>query len=88
MNKPSRKNRSKKTDQLHEESLSIKDGVDELEQEGDGDYVTKAYVYEMMKMQESLFRNLFDSLLTNVNSRIEGIPEEPDETWEDTESKA
>ena len=88
MSKPSRKNRSKKTDQRHEESLSIKDGVDELEQEGDGDYVTKAYVYEMMKMQESLFRNLFDSLLTNVNSRIEGIPEEPDETWEDTESKA
>ena len=150
MSKPSRKNRSKKTDQVHEESLSIKDGVDELEQEGDGDYVTKAYVYEMMKMQESLFRNLFDSLLTNVNSRIDGvikdlaelksslqftqkdvedlkpvteqitkigkelgevqvdfhcdkmeenqsrrnniridgIPEEPDETWEDTESKA
>ena len=73
MSKPSRKNRSKKTDQLHEESLSIKDGVDELEQEGDGDYVTKAYVYEMMKMQESLFRNLFDSLLTNVNSRIDGV---------------
>ena len=73
MSKPSRKNRSKKTDQLHEESLSIKDGVDELEQEGDGDYVTKAYVCEMMKMQESLFRNLFDSLLTNVNSRIDGV---------------
>ena len=54
MNKPSRKNRSKKTDQVHEESLTIKDGVDKLEQEGDGDYVTKAYVYEMMKMQESL----------------------------------
>ena len=73
MSKLSRKNRSKKTDQLHEESLSIKDGVDELEQEGDGDYVTKAYVCEMMKMQESLFRNLFDSLLTNVNSRIDGV---------------
>ena len=57
MSKPSRNNRSKKTDQVHEKSLSIKDGVDELEQ-GDGDYVTKAYVYEMMKMQESLFRNL------------------------------
>ena len=42
----------------------------------------------MMKMQESLFRNLFDSLLTNVNSRIDGTPEEPDETWEDTESQA
>ena len=73
MSKPSRKNRSKKTDESHEESLTIKDGVDELEQEGDGDYVTKAYVYEMMKMQESLFRNLFDSLLTNVNSRIDGV---------------
>ena len=40
MSKPSHKNRSKKTDQLHKESLTIKDGVDELEQ-GDGDYVTK-----------------------------------------------
>ena len=88
MSKPSRKNRSKKTDQVHEESLSIKDGVGELEQEGDGDYVTKEFVCEMMKMQESLFRNLFDSLLTNVNSRIDGTPEEPDETWEDTESQA
>ena len=73
MSKPSRKNRSKKTDQVYEESLTIKDGVEELEQEGDGDYVTKQYVCEMMKMQESLFRNLFDSLLTNVNSRIDGV---------------
>ena len=73
MSKPSRNNRSKKTDQVHEESLSIKDGVDELEQEGDGDYVTKEYVYEMMKIQESLFRHLFDSLFTNVNSRIDGV---------------
>ena len=71
MSKPSCKNRSKKTDQVHEESLTTKDGVDELEQGGYGDYVTKAYVYEMMKMQESLFCNLFDSLLTNVNSRID-----------------
>ena len=53
MSKPSRKNRGKKTDQVPEESLYYKDGVDELEQEGDGDYVTKEYVYEMMKMQES-----------------------------------
>ena len=60
MSKPSRKNRSKTTDQVHEESLTIKDGVDELEHEGDGDDVTKEYVCEMMKMQESLFRNLFD----------------------------
>ena len=73
MSKPSRKNRIKKTDQVHQESLTIKDGVDELEQEGDGDCVTKEYVYEMMKMQESLFRNLVDSLLTNVNSIIDGI---------------
>ena len=55
MSKPSRKNRSKKAHEVHEESLTIKDGVDELEQEGDDDYVTKEYVYEMMKMQESLF---------------------------------
>ena len=54
MSKPSRKNRSKKTDQVHEESLTIKHGVDELEQ-GDGDHVTKEYVCEMMKMQESLY---------------------------------
>ena len=60
MSKPSRKNRSKKTDQVHEESLAIKDGVDELEQEGDGDYVTKEYVYEILKIQESLFGNSFD----------------------------
>ena len=73
MSKPSRKNRSKKNDQVHEESLTIKDGIAELEQEGDGDYVTKEYVCEMMKMQESLFHNLFDSLLTNVNSRIDSI---------------
>ena len=39
MSEPSRKSRSKKTDQVHEESLVIKDCVDELEQEGDGDYV-------------------------------------------------
>ena len=51
MSKPSRKNRSKKTDQVHEESLSIKNGVDELEQEGD----YKEYVHEMMKIQESLY---------------------------------
>ena len=55
MSKPSRKNRSKKTNQVHEESLIIKDGVDELEQEGDGDYVTIVYVYEMMQMQNRCF---------------------------------
>ena len=43
MSEPSPKNRSKKTDQVHEESLVIKDGVDE--QEDDGDYVTKEYIY-------------------------------------------
>ena len=53
MSKLLRKIRSKKTDLVHEESLTIKDGVGELEQEGDGDYVTKEYVYEVMKMQES-----------------------------------
>ena len=67
------KTEAKKIDQVHEESLTIKDGVDELEQEGDGDYVTKEYVCKMTKMQESLFRNLFDSLLTNVNGRIDGV---------------
>ena len=55
MSKPSRKNRSKKSDQVHEESHTIKDGVDELEQEGDGNYVTKEYVCEMLKRQESLY---------------------------------
>jgi len=33
----------------------------------------------MMKIQESLFRNLFDSLLTNVNSRIDGVIKDPAE---------
>ena len=73
MSKLSRKNRSKKTEQVHEQSLTIKDGIDEVEREGDGDYVTKEYVYEMMKMEESLFCIVFDSLLTNVNSRIDGV---------------
>ena len=43
MSKPSRKNRGKKTDQVHEDQ-SIKDGVDELGQEDDGDYVTNMYM--------------------------------------------
>ena len=60
MSKPSRKNRSKKTDQVHEESLTIKDGVDELEQEGDGNYVTKAYVYVVVNF---LFQVIFLFLL-------------------------
>ena len=37
MSKRLRKNRSKTTDQVHEESLTIEDGVDEVEQEGHGD---------------------------------------------------
>lgn len=40
---------------------------------GTDDFVTKKYVFEMLKVQESLFRNLFDSLLANVNSRIDDL---------------
>ena len=60
------KTEAKKTDQVHEESLTIKDGVKELEQECDSDYVTKEYVCEMMKMQESLFRNLWQMLTAEL----------------------
>ena len=29
-------------------------------------YVTKKYVYDIMKVQESMFRNLFESMLTST----------------------
>ena len=33
----------------------------------------KTMFLEMLKVQESLFRNLFDSMHSNVNSRIDGV---------------
>ena len=51
-----------------------KDGGDEIDQEDTDDFVTTKYVFEMLKVQESFFRNLFDpQLLANVNIRIDGV---------------
>ena len=50
-----------------------KDGGDEVDQEYSDDFVTKKYVFEMLKVQESLLRNLFHSMLANVNSSIDGM---------------
>ena len=50
-----------------------KDGGNEVDQEDTDDFVTKKYVFEMLKVQEFLFRNLFDSMHSNVNSRIDGM---------------
>jgi len=42
--------------------------------DGDEDYVTKKYVYEMMKVQEPMFHNLFESMLTSrINNTIDGV---------------
>ena len=62
--------RKEKNIQQKDESI---DGVDEAYHKGDNDYVTKKYVYYMMKVQKSMFRNLFQSVLTSVNNRIDGV---------------
>ena len=59
-----------KNEQQKDESI---DGDDEAYHEGDDDYVTKKYVYDVMKVQKSMFRNLFESMLTSVNNRIDGV---------------
>lgn len=50
-----------------------KDGSDEIDQDDTDDFVTMEYFFEMQKVQESLFRNIFDSMLANVNNRIDGV---------------
>ena len=71
------KSKDKKSDHdlthLGDNLSDEKDGGDEIDQEDTGDFVAKKYVFEMMEVQESLFRNLFDSMLANVNSRIDGV---------------
>ena len=37
------------------------------------EFVSKNHLAEMLKVQESMFRSLFDSMLGNVTSRIDGI---------------
>ena len=39
-----------------------KDGSDEIDQDDADDFVTMKCVFEMLKVQESLFRNIFDSM--------------------------
>ena len=60
----------KKNEQQKDESI---DGVSEAYHESDDDYFTKKYVYHMMKVQESMSLNLFESMLTSVNNRIDGV---------------
>ena len=62
--------RKEKNEQQKDEST---DGADEAYHKGDDDYVTKKYVYEMMKVQGSMFLNSFESILTSVNNRIDGV---------------
>ena len=62
--------RKEKNEQQKDESI---DGVSEAYHEGDDDYVTKKDVYEVMKVQESMSRNLFESMLTSVNNRSDGV---------------
>ena len=62
--------RKEKNEQQKDESI---DGVDEAYHKGGNDFVSKNYVYDMMKVQESMSRNLFESMLTSVNNRIDGV---------------
>ena len=59
-----------KNEQQKDESI---DGVDEASHKGGDDYVTKKYVYDVMKVQGSMFLNSFESMLTSVNNRIHGV---------------
>ena len=75
MSRKQHKSKDKKYDLTHlGDNLSDKkDGSDKIDHEDIEDFVTKRYVFDMLKVQESLFRNLFDSMLSNVNSRIDGV---------------
>ena len=76
MSRKQHKSKGQKSDLTHlgDNLSNKKDGGDEVDQEDTDDFVTKKYVFEMLKVQESLFfRNLFDSMLANVNSRIDGV---------------
>ena len=40
-----------------------------------GEYVTTAMLTEMLQLQERTFKTLLDSLLNNVNSRLDAVVE-------------
>ena len=46
---------------------------EDKEQDGDEEYVTKTYVSEMLKVQESMFRSLFDSMLIKANKKVDDL---------------
>ena len=43
------------------------------EQDGGKEFVTKSYMADMLKVQESMFRSLFDSMLANITSRVDNL---------------
>ena len=51
----------------------LRNQSEDEEQDGDEEYVTKTYVSEMLKVQELMFRSLFDSMLINVNKRVDDL---------------
>ena len=64
MSKGKQKNKQQKDESI--------DGVDEASHKGDEDYVSKKHVYDVMKVQGSMFLNSFEFMLTSVNNRIDG----------------
>ena len=71
--KSQKKSKSKKNEQQKDEPIDGTNEQDEVYHEGDEDYVTKKYVYDMMKVQEPMFHNLFESMLTSINNTIDGV---------------
>ena len=71
--KSQKKSKSKKNEQQKDEPIHGIDEQDEVYHEGDEDYVTKKYAYDMMKVQELMFHNLFESMLTSINNTIDGV---------------
>ena len=71
--KSQKKSKSKKNEQQRYQPIDSIDEQDEVYHEGDEDYVTKKYVYDMMKVQEPMFHNLFESMLTSTNKTIDGV---------------
>ena len=65
MSKGKQKNKQQKDESI--------DGVDEASHKGDEDYVSKKHVYDVMKVQGSMFLNSFEFMLTSVNNRIDGV---------------
>ena len=52
--------------------LTVKeDDTNATDQGGDGEFITRKSMLDMLNVQESMFRGLFDSMLTSVNSTID-----------------